>query len=76
MVEFLKTFVAFQSLTRKGGEGGPGRASLVAEGRERDDFWTQESLREQLFTLFFIFKGKVRKPAKEKGGGPMLDFFT
>ena len=56
--------------------GGPGRARSVAEGRERDDFWTQESVREQLFTLFCIFKGKVRKLVRKKGGGPMMDFFT
>ena len=56
--------------------GGPGRARSVAEGRERDDFWTQESVREQLFTHFCIFKGKVRKLARKKGGGPMMDFVT
>ena len=55
--------------------GGAGRARSVAEGRERDDFWIQKSVRDQLFTLFGIFKGKVRKPAGKKGGGLMMDFF-
>ena len=55
--------------------GGPGRARSVAEGRERDDFWTQASVREQLFTLFCIFKGKVRKLATKKGGGSDDGFF-
>ena len=48
--------------------GGPGRASSVAEGRERDDFWIQKSVRDQLFTLFCIFNNKVRKPGREKRG--------
>ena len=56
--------------------GGPGRARSVAEGRERDDFWIQKSLRDELFTLFCIFKGKVRKRVGKKGGGTMMDFFT
>ena len=55
--------------------GGPGRASSVAEGRERVLFWLLKSLRDQLFG-FFIFNGKVRKPARKKGGGPMMDFLT
>ena len=28
------------------------------------------------FCTFSLFKGKVRKPAKKKGGGPMMDFLT
>ena len=77
LVKFLNTFVDFRHVAhRRRPWGGPGRARSVAEGRERDDFWTQESVREQLFTLFCIFKGKVRKLATKKGGGPMMDFFT
>ena len=76
LVQIRDTFVAFQSLARRGGPGGPGRASSVAEGRERVLFWTRKSFWEQLFASFYIFKVKVHKAAMKIGGGSWMDFLT
>ena len=76
MVEFRDIFAVFQSLARRGGPGGPGRASSVAEGRERVLFWTRKSFWDQLFAFVCIFKVKVRTAAMKIGGGSWSDFFT
>ena len=47
--------------------GGPGRARGVVEGRERDDFWSQKSVREQLFTIFTFLIAKFENQLGKKG---------
>jgi len=66
----------FRVWPAEGGPGDPGRASSVAEGRERVLFRTRKSFWEQLFASFYIFKVKVHKAAMKIGGGPWMDFLT
>ena len=65
LVEFRDTFVAFQSLARRGGPGGPGRASSVAEGRERVLFGTRKSFVDQLFAFFTFSESKFEQQLRK-----------
>ena len=47
--------------------GGPGRARSVAEGRERDDFWIQESVGRNFFHFFAFLRVKFENQLGKKG---------